>query len=656
MMGGGIFSPPAQEIGMSQARKKIPVQPPDSIFITRPESASGWKGALIAISNTLDYLTQASYIASTSIFFVIMLMGVFFRYALNDSLSWSDELALIVFIWAIFLSVASGYLHDKHVNLDLLIRTFSSKWQTRLSQISEGLSGGYLISLSVSGVQALPIVARGHTDALQWPMTIPYFAIPVACYLMLIHWIRRNALTSTPLGFVMKALIAIGFLGVVILPLGRLVEIAGTSRFILMVVALFGPMLLGVPVAFCLGLMATLYVAAFGTLSFDTGAMQVFFGINILTLVAVPLLILSGRLMHAAGIAERIVDFAQVLVGRMRGGLGASNVVASFLFGDISGSAVSDTAAIGSLMIPEMKRRGYRADFCAALQGAAGTLGMMAPISITVLLYSSAINSSVSRLAAATIIPAFLVTFSFMIVAVIHARRHNYPREFVPRHLYLPRTLRALPGLLGLVLVVGGILGGIFTPAEVGSILLIYVLGLSIFYKRGQPRKLLRAAAEAGHISGMTLFMASTSGFLGFVLTRDLVSIKIVEFLSQLSTDRYFVIAVVSAVFILLGMILEAPAMIFGFLPSFIPLITQAGVDIIHWGVLFCINMGLGMIIPPVALNLFISTQLAQTRYEEAIRASIPFIIIMFVDMAIVAIFPQVPLMLPHLLFGHPLR
>ncbi len=409
--------------------------------------------------------------------------------------------------------------------------------------------------------------------------------------------------------------------------------------------------------AFALGLMATTYVALFGTVPFNTGPLQIFFGIENLTLVAVPLLILSGSLMHAAGIARRIVDFAQVLVGRVRGGLGASNVVASFLFGDISGSAVSDTAAIGSLMIPEMRRRGYRPDFCAALQGAAGTLGMTAPLSITLILYATVINASISRLAMATILPAILVAASFMLVALVHARRHGYPSEQVPRELVWPRVRGAVPGLFAGVLVVGGILGGVFTPAEVGTILVLYVLALSaLLYRTASPRRLYRTTIEAGYISGMTLFMAATSAFLGFVLARDLVSFTLVETVSQLTANRYVVLFLVNAVFILLGMLLESPAIIFGFLPSFMPLLQQAGIDPIHWGVLFVINMGLGMLVPPVALNLFISTQLAGVRYDEAVRAAVPFMLIMALDMVVVAVFPHVPLFLPHVLFGHPLR
>ena len=614
-----------------------------------------WCRSVTAASDAVDRGCTFAFVTATVAFAVIMLVGVFFRYVLNDSLAWSDEVGLMVFIWATFLSIASGYLHDKHVNLDFVVRKLSAPWARRATILAEGLSLGYLLSLTVSGIQTLPLAAGMHSDALRWPLTIPFVAIPVACLIMDLHWVRRNLAAGTGSSAGLKLLIGGGFFFIVILPIGQYVTLTGLPRAALLLAALFGPMLIGVPVALSLGFMATFYIGTVGDVPFDVGATQIYNGISILALMAIPLLMLSGKLMHEAGIARYIVDFAQVLVGRLRGGLGAANVVASFLFGDISGSAVSDTAAIGSLMIPQMKQRGYRADFCAALQGTAGTLGMMAPLAITILLYASATNTSVSRLAAATVLPAFLLAGSFMLVALVHARRHNYPREVVPRETIVPRILRALPGMFALVLVVGGILGGIFTPAEVGSVLVGYVLILSFFYRKAQPKRLYRAVVEAGYISGMTLFMASTSSFLGFVLARDLVAMHVVNFVTAISTDKLMVIFVVSLVFIVLGMILEPPAMIFGFLPSFMPLLAKVGVDVVYWGVLFCTNLGLGCIIPPVALNLFISTQIAGVRYDEAVKATVPFIIIMLIDLAIMAIFPVIPLMLPHLIFDYPL-
>lgn len=625
--------------------------------VTTPLAAavSAWGRSLVALSDGVDRVCTFVSVIATVGFSSVMLLGVFFRYVLNDSLVWSDEVSLVIFDWAILLAIASGYLHDKHVNLDLLARKLPPAWAFRTAVLAEGLTLGFLLSLTVSSMQFYPLTKTMHTDALRWPLSIPLTAMVLASLIMDLHWARRNLTAASRTVAAVKLLIGGSFFFLVILPIGQYVQLTGLLRAAVLLIALFGPMLIGVPVAISLGFMATLYIGAFGDAPFNVGAMQIYNGLTLLALMAIPMLILAGKLMHEAGLAQYIVDFAQVLVGRVRGGLGAANVVASFLFGDISGSAISDTAAIGSLMIPQMKARGYRPGFCAALQGTAGTLGMMAPLAITILLYATATNASVSRLAAATILPAFLLAGSFMLVTLFHARRHNYPREYVPRDVILPRILRAMPGLFALVLVVGGILGGVFTPAEVGSVLLLYVLILSFFYRTAQPKRLYNAAVEAGYISGMTLFMAATSAFLGFVMTRDLVSQHVVEFVTWISTDRYVVIFLVSLVFIILGMILEPPAMIFGFLPSFMPLLDKVGVDIIHWGVLFSANMGLGCIIPPVALNLFVSMRLAEVRYEEAVRATIPFIIIMMIDLAIMAVFPIIPLMLPHLIFGYPL-
>jgi C4-dicarboxylate transporter DctM subunit len=612
---------------------------------------------LVAVSDGLDAITTFAAVIATIAFAAVMLLGVFCRYVLNSSLSWSDEAALVLFGWAAFLFIASAYLHGKHIHLDILVRQMSAAWQTKASTLAEGLAGGYLIALLIACIQAMEVVAKGRTDALQLPMSLHFIAIPVAVSVMMVHWIRRNASGASLQTTMVKLGIAVAYFCIVFAPVGKYVQLTGWLRLPILVLALFGPMLIGVPVALSLGLMATLYVALVGNISFMTGGLQVFNGVTFYALLAIPLLILSGKLMYSAGIAKLLVDFAQVLVGRIRGGLGASNVVASFIFGDISGSAVSDTAAIGAVMVPQMKQRGYHADFCAALQGAAGTLGMTAPLSITVLLYSAAANTSVSRLAAATILPSLLLAASFIALVVWHARRHGYPREVVPSAQIIPRTLRAMPGLFALVLVVTGILGGVFTPAEVGTILLAYVLLLSIFlYRVRQPRVLYEACVEAGHITGMTIFMVCASGFVGFVMAHDLVSVHLVDAISQISMNRYFVLLILSAVLIVLGMFLEPPAIIFGFLPTIMPLLMQANIDLIHWGVLIAINMGLGCIVPPVALNLFVSTQLAGVQYAQAVRAAIPFMVIMAIDLAIVAVYPTIALLLPHLLFGYPIR
>lgn len=624
---------------------------------------------LAAASDLLDRITEAAYVAVTAGFAAIMALGVFFRYVLNNSLVWSDELSLILFGWATFLAVATAYLHNKHFNIDLLVRALAPRWRARAEVLAEGLAGGYILSLLVASIQALPVAARARTDALELPLTVPYAAIPVACVIMLVHWARRTTSGGSAGAALVKLIILLAFFALVYLPIGKYVPITGGLRVAVLALALAVPMAVGVPVAFCLGLMATLYVAVFGTIRFHTGAMQIFYGIEILALLAVPLLILSGTLMHTSGIAQRLVDFAQAIVGRIRGGLASSNVVASMIFADISGSAVSDTAAIGGIMIPEMKKRGYDPAFCAALQGAAGTLGLMLPPAITLLLYAVAMNQSVSRLFAASFVPAFLVALSFMLVSYIHARRHNYPRESVPGREILPRILKAAPGIMAAVIVVAGILGGVFTPAEAGVVLLTYVLVLTLlFYRKGAAptvpdiagsakparlgaRTIYRATVEAGHISGMMLFLVATSAFLGFVLAYDEVAFLLADTVSAFTQNKYVVLFLVNLIFIILGMVLEAAPIIFGFLPTFMPLLAKVGVDPIEWGVIFVINMGIGMLVPPVAMTLFVSSAIAQVPFAKAVRAAVPFILIMVLDLALVVAFPQIALWLPSQLF-----
>ena len=419
---------------------------------TRPRAA--WLRPLVSLSDGVDRLCTLAFVTATIAFALVMALGVFFRYALNNSLTWADEVGLMIFIWATFLSIASGYLHDKHVNLDVLVNKLSPLWQARATVLAEGLALSFLAALTVSSMQNIPLAAGVRSDALRLPMTVSFLAIPVACVIMDLHWLRRNLSLGLSWGFLIKLLVAGLFLFVFMLPIGDHVQFTGGIKAISILCALFIPMLLGVPVALSLGFVATFYAGSVGGIPFNIGAEQISNGISLLALMAIPLLMLAGKLMHEAGVAQYIVDLAQVLVGRLRGGLGAANVVASFIFGDISGSAVSDTAAIGSVMIPQMKARGYRAEFCAALQGTSGTLGMMAPLAITILLYAAATNTSISRLAAATVVPSILLAASFVLVALVHGWRHNYPREIVPASSIMPRLLNATPGLFALVLVV----------------------------------------------------------------------------------------------------------------------------------------------------------------------------------------------------------
>ena len=617
-----------------------------------------WGRSIITLSNSLDFLNELAYFVATAGFAIVMALGVFFRYALNNSLTWSDEVAMICFVWATFLSIATGYLHGKHVGVHFLVRALPTRWQAVVRFVAECLAGGFLVNLLVSGVKALPIAQGVHTDVLRLPVTIPYLSIPVASALMLVHWTRLSLSETKWPSCLGKVIIVVMIFGITYLPIGRYLTLVGASRYWLLAMSFLVPLFIGVPVAFALGTLAMTYISLFGSIPFATGAMQIFFGIEQLTYLAIPLLVLSGTLMHVAGIAEKIVDFAQVLVGRLPGGLGMADIVASLIFADMSGSAVSDTAAIGSLVIPEMKKRGYRAEFAVALQASAGTLGLMCPPTITLLIYATVIGVSVSRLFAAAIVPAFLVAVSFGVVTYFHARRHGYPAEHVGGRDVLPRILRAVPGLFAGVVVVGGILGGIFTAAEAGVVLLMYVLLLGATLYRGnfKPGQIYRSTIAAGQISGMTLFLISTSVAVGFMLASDLIPMHITQYISQLTKDKHVVLLILNLCFIGTGVLLEPPAVIVGFLPAVMPLLYAVGVDPVVWGVIFVINAGIGMIHPPVGITLYVSAAVGEVRIERAAVAALPFLGIMLVDLVLVSLWPNISLSLVHLLFGYPLQ
>jgi C4-dicarboxylate transporter, DctM subunit len=614
-----------------------------------PEATQGVR----LVYRSVVLLTRTGYVAATVGFAATMLLGIIFRYVLNHSLSWSDELSMLLFSWATFFAVSSAYFQDRHIAIDFFTSRLSPYGRVYAHFFREIFSGVFLLVMLISSIEAVPFFERNFSDALRIPRVLFLAPIILSAVSMIVHWTFGNLGKGRWSTGLLKLTIVGVLFALLYIPIGGGIRFTGTWQLLFVTVSFLLPLVLGTPVAFALGLAASCYLAAATSIPFSTGALQMFAGVEIYALLAVPLLILSGKIMHATGVAKCLVDLAQVLVGKIRGGLGVANVVASYLFGDISGSAVSDTAAIGSLMIPEMIKRGYRSDFCAALQGAGGTLGLTAPLSITLILYGAATNTSVARLATATILPALMVAASFILVVITHARRHRYRTEHGESPDRAKTLLAATPGLAVVVMIVGGILSGAFTPAEVGTILVIYVLLLAaFFYRRMSTQQYFQALMEAGHISGMTLFMTSTSAFLGFMLIRDGIPADLVEAVSALSANKYFILLFANVTFVILAMILEPPAIIFGFMPIMMPLLSHARIDPVHFGVLFVVNLGIGMLIPPIGLNLFIATAIANESLSRVVRAAAPFYLILVVDLVIIVLIPQVALLLPRLVFG----
>jgi tripartite ATP-independent transporter DctM subunit len=524
--------------------------------------------------------------------------------------------------------------------------------------LRESLSLAFLVLIILSSVEAWPAVSAQKSIALHWSLAVPFAALPVAAAIMTVHWIAGAAQTLSVRRLASSLVIAAAVCIPVQLPLWHYLELDPGFRYVIVAACFIVPLVVGVPVAFTLGLVGFAFVGTAAPLELVTASQSIYSGIESITYLAIPLMILGGGLLFELGIARKLVDFAQVFTGRVRGGLAAADVLASAVFSDVSGSAVSDTAAIGHMIIPEMRRRGYDPAFAAAVQASAGTLGLMVPPAITLIIYATTFSLSVTTLFAAAIVPAILVSALFIGTALVISHRRHYARESVPLREVPSRAAGAVPALVGGLIVLGGILGGVFTPAEAGAVLVAYTLLLycssrPLRLERIGPAGLARAVVGAGHTSGMVLFLTATSTFVGFALARDLVPSQLIDAVTGLTTNEYVVLLLVNVLFILFSVVLEAPAIIVGFVPSVIPLLASVGVDPIHFAVIFVINAALGMMHPPIGLTFFVARDIADVPVMTMFKEIVPFMAASTAALVVVCALPDLALALPRLLYGY---
>ena len=358
---------------------------------------------------------------------------------------------------------------------------------------------------------------------------------------------------------------------------------------------------------------------------------------------------LTGAIMDTGGVSRRLIDFSQAIVGFMRGGIGHVTVVASMFFADISGSATADTAAIGSVMIPGMVRKGYSKSFATALQSAAGSLGLLFPPSMSMIVYAYVANVSLGALFLASLIPGLLVAISFMVVNHITAVRRHYSalQPFSLRALW--QSFRgAFWALMSPVIILGGILGGVFTPVEAGVVAAIYVAFISAFvYKEltlAHFREIL--AKSAINTSRVTLLLG-----LAFVLGRYMIEQRIPAYVAgnllHITSNMLLLVLMVNAFLILIHAVLETISSIIVVIPVFLPLLLQAHVDPVAFGIIVLINSAIGINLPPIGFCLYTAASIGGISLEQATRAIMPFILALAIDLGLVIFFPQISLFLP---------
>lgn len=403
--------------------------------------------------------------------------------------------------------------------------------------------------------------------------------------------------------------------------------------------------LFNVPIAFALGISSLYYLFA-GEMPAMMAAQRLFSGAASFSLIALPLFMLTGFTMNHTGISIKLISFASALVGHIRGGLALVNIVVSMFFAGISGLSTADTAAVGSILIPGMKSKGYSSEYSAAVTAASSTMGIIIPPSIPMIIHGIAAGVSIRSLFIAGIIPGILIGVLQMFAAYAIAKKKGFPveKQFAWKEL-LVSFAHASPGLLLPVIIIGGIIFGIFTPTEAGGVASFLALLLGFIYKGKEFFKLIgKIFSDTIIMSSVVMILISTSTIMSWVLTYEGVPMKVTQWVMGLSDNPLLMLIILAFLIIVLGMVFHGAPIQLIVVPMLLPLVANLGINPIVFGIVVIITVGIGQLSPPIGSALFVASAIAKTDIFKTTMANIPFLIIMFIVLFLVIFFPGVVL------------
>ncbi len=413
---------------------------------------------------------------------------------------------------------------------------------------------------------------------------------------------------------------------------------------------LFLLMFIGVPIAISLGLAGSLTIIFFSPDSVRSLAIKLFETSEHYTLLAIPFFLLAGAFMTTGGVARRLIDFANACVGHIRGGLAIAAVLACMLFAALSGSSPATVAAVGSIAIAGMVRSGYPQEFGAGIVCNAGTLGILIPPSIVMVVYAAATETSVGKLFMAGVVPGILLGLTLMVAIYIVAVKKNLPA--LPRATlreWLGAARKAIWGLLLMVIILGGIYSGMFTPTEAAAVAAVYSAFIALFvYKDLTFREVPKVLLESGKLSIMLMFIIANAMLFAHVLTTEQLPQQITTWVIEAGLTPITFLLVVNIVLLIAGAFMEPSAIILILAPILFPIATQLGIDPIHLGIIMVVNLEIGLVTPPVGLNLFVSSAVTGMPLTATIRAAMPWLMILLAFLMLVTYVPFISLALPN--------
>ena len=422
-----------------------------------------------------------------------------------------------------------------------------------------------------------------------------------------------------------------------------------------MIAALFALLLaIGVPIALVLGITSFVYLTL-RDLALVLVAQRFFVGVDNFLILAVPLFILSGKLMNASGVTDRLLEFFSILLGHVRGGLAYVNIVASVFFAGITGAGAADTAAIGSILIPAMKKEGYESDYAAAVTAISSTIGPTIPPSIAMVVYGASAGVSIARLFLAGIIPGLLLAVAQLFVARVDATKRNIPvREKRLTGKTLARgLLDASLAFLMPIILIGGIVFGIFTPTEAAAVAVLYGLIVGfLVYRELTVRILIRELLDTGVLAAGILLILGMAHLFGWILAAESVPAQVAGAITELTANPILILLLINVVLLVVGTFMETLASVILLTPIMLPLAQSIGIDPVHFGIIMVVNLNIGLATPPLGVCLIVASPIAETPIEKIARAAVPFLLASIFVLLLITYVPALVTAVPNLLLG----
>ncbi|WP_337504139.1 TRAP transporter large permease [Anaerotignum lactatifermentans] len=418
-------------------------------------------------------------------------------------------------------------------------------------------------------------------------------------------------------------------------------------------IALIVSLVLTVPIGFSLGIASLAYIFATDQLTLGFVARNMVTGTDSFPIMAIPFFVFAGELMGGGGISKRLLDVANVFFGRIRGGLAIVTVVVCMFFAAISGSGPATVAAVGGMVVPTMLEKGYDKKFVLALIAAAGSIGVIIPPSIPMVVYSVTVNSSVSSLFLAGFIPGILIGLVLIVYSYFYARKAGYKGDTEPFSIgrALREVWRGKWALLSPVIILGGIYGGIFTPTEAAAVSVIYSLIIGLFvHKELNFKQMLEVTKRSCETTATILVVIGCATGFSKVLTLGRIPTTVATLLTTMTDSKVLILLLINLLLLLVGCFMETVCAIMILAPILFPVVTALGVDPIHFGIIMVTNLAIGFITPPLGVNLFVASRVGETTLDVVIKGIVPFLVLMIATLMLITYVPAISMFLPNLL------